>query len=135
MKGLTGSGAMYIITVFSLLLVSGPVNEFAVSKTSSPDVLRVSWSESTSNPCLADRYFIRYNLINRDQCMEEVGETIERRTDNLMVVLDNLYPYSTYNVSVTAINPSGESMAVSKMQTTHTSSMSNINHSKSMIVF
>ena len=111
------------------------MNEFAVSKTSSPDELRVSWSESTSNPCLEDRYIIRYYIINLDQCLEAVGEPIERRTDNLMVVLDNLYPYSTYNVSVTAINPAGESMAVSEMQTTHTSSMSNINHSKSMIVF
>ena len=99
------------------------MNELAVSKTSSPDELRVSWSESTSNPCLADGYIIRYNLINRDQCMEEVGEMIERRTDNLTVVLDNLYPYSTYIVEVTAINTAGESVAVSAMQTTNISSM------------
>ena len=55
--------------------------------------------------------------------MEEVGETIEIEPDNQIVVLDNLYPFSTYNVYVTAINTPGESVAVSAMQTTNISSM------------
>ena len=55
--------------------------------------------------------------------MEEVGETIEIEPENPMVDLDNLYPYSTYNVSVTLVNIAGESVAVSAMQTTNISSM------------
>ena len=71
--------------------------------------------------------------------MGKIGRTLERRTDILMVVLNNLYPYSTYDVSVAAINMGGESAAVSAMQTTNISSMYNIYNSvivvKTVIVF
>ena len=65
---------------------------------SSPTQLSVSWSvpsESWTDTA------VEYRLINRDQCMESDGSQVENGVvTGTSSTLTNLFPYSTYEVSM-----------------------------------
>ncbi|GFU09835.1 collagen alpha-1(XII) chain [Nephila pilipes] len=87
-----------------------------------PDLLLVSWEAPSEEFGTIKGYIVTTILVDRGQC-GLVGEPEESRirqihSDDTEITLQNLYPYSTYNISVQARTSAGEGEAVFKDATT-----------------
>lgn len=87
-----------------------------------PTSLNVSWTPDTDTPCAPESYQLQYTLSVADQC-EDVNTTSPTMLPTVAypdtyVVIENLQPYSTYEISIFAQNEGGNSSKVSKMVST-----------------
>ncbi|GFS46749.1 receptor-type tyrosine-protein phosphatase T [Trichonephila inaurata madagascariensis] len=83
-----------------------------------PDLLLVSWEAPSEESGIIKGYVVTTILVDRGLC-GIAGEPEESRirqihSDDTEITLQNLYPYSTYNISVQARTSAGEGEAVTK---------------------
>ena len=116
-----------IISLYRPLLGPGPVNLLNVTSRPSPSELQVTWQETTENNCRETRYHIQYKLLNQDQCLD-IEEEHTGWTGSFYVfgtktyaTLQQLLPFSTYDVSVSAVNDEGQGVLSSITQRTNMS--------------
>ena len=81
--------------------------------------LTVKWNpSSTDSPgsCPADGYVVRYQLIDKDQCLKDADSPIDLygSVTTTEVTLAGLVSYSTYKIYVTARNDEGDAEAWSR---------------------
>ena len=58
--------------------------------------------------CVVNSYIVSYQLTNQDQCLPIEGDLTQETTTDTSILLQRLEAYSTYEVSVSAINDGGE---------------------------
>ena len=84
----------------------------------------MSWKESQQN--CPETYIISYQLVLQDQCRVSNDFTrtltINDITEGTSTLLEGMEPYSTYNVSIQAINSAGEGIPVIVSGTTSSTS-------------
>ncbi|XP_072019217.1 receptor-type tyrosine-protein phosphatase F-like [Amphiura filiformis] len=93
--------------------VPAPISELYV-EPHGPTAFHISWLQPVSEPCPISNYVIMYSLLNRDQCevIEPGTEVRDVFTTDVVHVLRNLEPHSTYSISVVAETESGVGDAV-----------------------
>ena len=70
------------------------------------DSLQVYWIEPED--CIVNTYLVSYRLTNLDQCLPMESDLTQETTTDANILLQGLEAYSTYEVSVLAINDGGE---------------------------
>ncbi|XP_072042768.1 contactin-1-like [Amphiura filiformis] len=103
-------------------IAPGQLTDFAVASVSSSEI-RMTWQPTSySNDCRDTGYSVQYTLVNRDQC--QVVEDSPKDASysdsgtSLSSTLSGLLPYSTYSISVTAVNDAGPGESVTQVITT-----------------
>ncbi|XP_072019232.1 phosphatidylinositol phosphatase PTPRQ-like [Amphiura filiformis] len=112
-----GRGMPGELTVQTLDGVPSPVQNLATIPKSSG--FELSWQPSTG-ACQPDMFRITYELITQDQCQPpvNVSEITTIETEGTLVNITGLTPYSTYMISVIAVNGVGGSVEESIMAMT-----------------
>ncbi|KAG8185239.1 hypothetical protein JTE90_002765 [Oedothorax gibbosus] len=99
-------------------MIPGPVSNLKLEVVwEKPDLLLVSWEAPSEEHGSIKGYVVTSVLIQRGQCpKEEEGDQKTRKThsEETEITLQNLHPYSTYNISVLARTSAGEGEAVTK---------------------
>ncbi|XP_038066610.1 receptor-type tyrosine-protein phosphatase F-like [Patiria miniata] len=111
--GLYSPGSI-IVTATTETTVPGPVTSLRIFNPpgSSHNQLGVSWSSpSADNNCPVDAYIISHSLTRIKACGSSSVDpgTISQRVIVTTLSLNNLKPYSSYSVSVVAVNSAGNS--------------------------
>ncbi|XP_054710382.1 receptor-type tyrosine-protein phosphatase T-like [Uloborus diversus] len=97
--------------------VPGPVTDLECQAVETqPDLLLVSWEAPSEVNGAIKGYVVTYVLVDRGQC-GDAKPTIDpavrqMHSEDTEITLQNLYPYSTYNVTVQAKTSAGEGDAV-----------------------
>ncbi|XP_055937511.1 receptor-type tyrosine-protein phosphatase mu-like isoform X2 [Argiope bruennichi] len=103
--------------------VPGPVSDLEINLVDDkPDLLLVSWEAPSEEFGAIKGYVVTTILLDRGQCggpkeLEELS-TRQIHSDDTEITLQNLYPYSVYNISVQAKTMAGVGEPVSKKATT-----------------
>ncbi|KFM62890.1 Receptor-type tyrosine-protein phosphatase mu, partial [Stegodyphus mimosarum] len=98
--------------------VPGPVSDLECQAVDGqPNLLLVSWEAPSEVNGAIKGYIITYTLIDRGQCgvsgdSDDSGMR-QMQSDDTEVTLQNLYPYSTYNITVQARTSAGEGEGIS----------------------
>ncbi|XP_035229855.1 receptor-type tyrosine-protein phosphatase F-like [Stegodyphus dumicola] len=103
--------------------VPGPVSDLECQAIDGqPNLLLVSWEAPSEVNGAIKGYIITYTLMDRGQCgvsgdSDDSGMR-QMQSDDTEVTLQNLYPYSTYNITVQARTSAGEGEGMSGTATT-----------------
>ena len=77
------------------------------SVSDNPNSLLVEWVPPTT-PCLPDNYTVEYQITNKDQCDDTIGDkTMFRVLPSTTITITGLHAYSTYTVFVSSNNHVG----------------------------
>ena len=99
---------MYLFFLYLLFTVPGAVDNITSAGTSRQ--VHLAWHVLSAS-CPLDYFIVRYRLYKRRACSSPVNNTIQHtlNTSGQNCSLDNLEPYSRYDVSVLAVNEAGMS--------------------------
>ena len=92
--------------------VPGPVRNLTTENISSHSWI-LSWNPQTTNNCPTEDYLIEYELVDFGLCIANRTRRSYANVTNTSITIDELWPYSTYIVSVYSRNNKGSGLKVS----------------------